>query len=752
MTAPNAATVWRDYETDGVPDSGPHEPKKSDVRQWGAGIEAVIAAFTSNGGLIYDTLANLNADLAHDANTSAWVIADATGSNNGIYRKIGASAAGSWSRVADLPYSFITASNVGGGTPNAIVATTDLPIPSVDGKALISLPVFATNTASPVTVAFNGAGPLTIKSNSGSDITVGGLTSGMIVAGYVSGSTFRLLSDQSGAAVLAGAEAAQTAAEDARDEALSAASSVQVTQVSTVAAAEALTPTSAPDFIRTAGFASAGDGGEALYPKQTSEPSHNLKFSITLASSAVAWFGFQGKKVAPELLGPPSDAAGPIQDCIDYLADDASLSSRNGGAVHFGEAEYDIGTTTISLRSGVKLQGLGRGSNADGYLSHIKFTGTGNALAPADATTQLTNVEVADLFIEAPNCTTSIVNAQSIQWLGFRRNWLFGAAGNNPVGLYLPPYVTAKTITGITKADPAVVTAAAHGFTSGQQVFIAGVVGMTQVNGAFYTVANPTADTFELSGTDSSGWSTYTSGGTASHLDTDPTYARISDNYFGGVGTAMDLRDANAGVVSGNRMQPNASGTGIYAGSIGSFRHSLNQTAFRDNSVETTESSVIGYHFGATAYGCEVGGNNRVELPGDSTIGFYAESGAALLNLHGSPPAMAATPIFDPGYAFAGDDANFNNVHAQIKGSDGSILGNSRNVASVTRSATGTYGVTFTNGLIDTDRYNIAVSVLGGIGFAIAQNFATTSVTINTYDATGTLFDAGSVMLDIIAR
>ncbi|MDF1778726.1 MAG: hypothetical protein P1V13_22110 [Rhizobiaceae bacterium] len=57
----------------------------------------------ANGGLIYDTRSNLNADLDHDANASAWVVADSTQSYMGIYQKSGASGAGSWSRIAPLP-------------------------------------------------------------------------------------------------------------------------------------------------------------------------------------------------------------------------------------------------------------------------------------------------------------------------------------------------------------------------------------------------------------------------------------------------------------------------------------------------------------------------------------------------------------------------------------------------------------------------------------------------------------------------
>ena len=78
------------------------------------------------------------------------------------------------------------------------------------------------------------------------------------------------------------------------------------------------------------------------------------------------------------------------------------------------------------------------------------------------------------------------------------------------------------TITGVTKANPAVVTAS-NNFKEGQQVTISSVGGMTQLNGNVYTVRNPSASNFELYDTDgvtsinSTGYGTYTSGGTAAH-------------------------------------------------------------------------------------------------------------------------------------------------------------------------------------------------------------------------------------------
>jgi len=56
----------------------------------------------------------------------------------------------------------------------------------------------------------------------------------------------------------------------------------------------------------------------------------------------------------------------------------------------------------------------------------------------------------------------------------------------------------AVTITGITNASPIVITAAAHGFSDGDNVYFTGITGMTELNGNVYTVADATTDTFSL--------------------------------------------------------------------------------------------------------------------------------------------------------------------------------------------------------------------------------------------------------------
>ncbi len=79
----------------------------------------------------------------------------------------------------------------------------------------------------------------------------------------------------------------------------------------------------------------------------------------------------------------------------------------------------------------------------------------------------------------------------------------------------------AQTITGITKANPAVVTySGSDTYANGDRVVVAGVAGMTEVNNREFEVANVNAgaNTFELSGVDSTAYGTYASGGTVAEI------------------------------------------------------------------------------------------------------------------------------------------------------------------------------------------------------------------------------------------
>lgn len=68
-------------------------------------------------------------------------------------------------------------------------------------------------------------------------------------------------------------------------------------------------------------------------------------------------------------------------------------------------------------------------------------------------------------------------------------------------------------ITGITQANPAVVTSSSHGLSTGDIIQIAGVQGMTEVNGEIYAVVVVDANTFQLHGVNSEGYGAYVSAG-----------------------------------------------------------------------------------------------------------------------------------------------------------------------------------------------------------------------------------------------
>lgn len=97
-----------------------------------------------------------------------------------------------------------------------------------------------------------------------------------------------------------------------------------------------------------------------------------------------------------------------------------------------------------------------------------------------------------------------------------------------------------KTITGITKASPAVVTATAHGLASGDVVKLAAIVGMTELNGQIAVINVLTANTFELLGIDSTGYTTYVSGGTAAPVTFSNMCELTGYNRQGGTSPEID--------------------------------------------------------------------------------------------------------------------------------------------------------------------------------------------------------------------
>lgn len=91
---------------------------------------------------------------------------------------------------------------------------------------------------------------------------------------------------------------------------------------------------------------------------------------------------------------------------------------------------------------------------------------------------------------------------------------------------------TEKNITAISKASEASITAT-HDFSVGDYILIDGVGGMTEINKRIVRVKSvSTTVSFVAEGLDSTDWTTYTSGGTATKITTFVTFDNVTSfNY-----------------------------------------------------------------------------------------------------------------------------------------------------------------------------------------------------------------------------
>jgi hypothetical protein len=218
-----AAEIFRRYVTAGVPASGPNPVNKDDVIGWGTWLESMLSA--GQAGLAYATLANLAADLAHGANSTAVVYNDVA-ANNGLYVKSGASGSGSWSRIGDLPLAIIPVT-VTGGSANAIVGTGP-ESPLLPGSKLFLLTPTANNTNA-TTLAYNGAAALPIVSAFGTALVGGELlnASPILMLGASDHFTLLLSTNVDASGILASAVAAASSASSSATAAATSATTAQ---------------------------------------------------------------------------------------------------------------------------------------------------------------------------------------------------------------------------------------------------------------------------------------------------------------------------------------------------------------------------------------------------------------------------------------------------------------------------------------------------------------------------------------------
>ncbi len=131
------------------------------------------------------------------------------------------------------------------------------------------------------------------------------------------------------------------------------------------------------------------------------------------------------------------------------------------------------------------------------------------------STIPVTSVDSAVYFTSIASDGSNVIVADSGEFLNTNVNLgLLMNPGKAPYGNTALPggYGALVNITGITQANPAVITAN-NTFIAGQTILIDNVVGMTQVNGQTYIITSVTSTTITIN-VDSTGFGAYVSGGT----------------------------------------------------------------------------------------------------------------------------------------------------------------------------------------------------------------------------------------------
>lgn len=223
---------------------------------------------------------------------------------------------------------------------------------------------------------------------------------------------------------------------------------------------------------------------------------------------------------------------------------------------------------------------------------------------------------------------------------------------------------TPVTITGITKANPGVVSYTGADPSNGDRVIISSVTGMTEVNNRQFVVANVNtgANTFELSGVNTSSYTTYSSGGTAGVIiEVATTYleAELQELRFAQYNDVLYITHGNHPLKKLTRNSELSWTLSEVSITTGPFR-----TINGDDTHRMTVSSFSG---AATAYGTHVVGETFTLT--SSTAFFDADMVGALFRLNEDG---GGTGIAGP---LLGDNATNSLVDGKVYSYDGNVYG-----------------------------------------------------------------------------
>lgn len=225
-----------------------------------------------------------------------------------------------------------------------------------------------------------------------------------------------------------------------------------------------------------------------------------------------------------------------------------------------------------------------------------------------------------------------------------------------------------KAITGITRANPAVVTVNTAGLVNGDLIFISGVQGMPQINNRYFNITNRTGTSIRLTDgvtgdvVNSLSYDPYTSGGTVQRvftIDSPYTADELALLKFSQNASVMNITHPNhppykLTLVSATEWELVPVGIGATVGSPGSL------------SLGASGSGPVSYKYTVTA----VDANDQEGVPGEvvalhtiqdlrtvagtNFLGWGGVIGATSYNIYGTSPSYLPWDSSFNGFGFMG--------------------------------------------------------------------------------------------------
>lgn len=220
------------------------------------------------------------------------------------------------------------------------------------------------------------------------------------------------------------------------------------------------------------------------HPTRITIPSHNLANGEIIYIQNTLWSG-----VDPGLNNLIYNVTVVNGDIVTLGIWD--FASQNYNAVDITSSATYIGNGIVTLFPKMNIQGKDfnpfQSAGKQFKLSFIDFQMDANIASPAITATTI------QLFVNA--------------YLGEQANLI------NTNQELINSSQACNFITNATKANPCQITSPGHSLITGTLIYIANVQGMTQLNAAIYAITVVDANNFTLNNIDSTGFSTYVTGG-----------------------------------------------------------------------------------------------------------------------------------------------------------------------------------------------------------------------------------------------